>query len=72
MDENDAFFDWVAEEGIIAIESETDHRRLLDRYQQACTQAGRCFELMVHIELTDDANATAERVFSHIVAEMAC
>jgi len=71
VDENGDFFNWVEDEGI-AMDSETDHRRILDRYQQSCKQSLRCFELMVHIELTDDSVEKAERVFSQIVAEMAC
>ena len=71
MEENRDFFDFLEQNGI-TIHSEIDVRRLLDRYQQSCNESGRCFELMVHIELTPDVPEKAERAFHQIVAEIVC
>ena len=71
VEENSDFFDWVNEKQI-TMDSTTDVRPLLDRYQQSCKQSGRCFELMVHIELTPDLLDKAERAFHQILEEVVC
>jgi hypothetical protein len=66
-DVNIDFFDFLQQNGL-EITPLTDYFRLFDLYKQL----GDRFELMVHIELTQDAIENAERAFPHIVAEIVC